>query len=128
MKKILSIIFCGAMMLAGTNAFAQLSVGAGYLNDTFKFSEGDFSDSFNSNGFYAGAEYLISEGTGFGISVGAYYSYITSKSSASTTIFGINIGASSKAEEMYIDVPVHFNYSIDLSPSMRAFRMTYGFA
>ncbi|MBO4916431.1 MAG: outer membrane beta-barrel protein [Bacteroidales bacterium] len=121
MKRIITTLLATSMLLMGTTAFAQMSVGAGYLNSTMKTTVGNQSSSLPSNGFYAGAEYLISEGTGYGISVGAYYSYITSKSSASTSIFGINIGASSKVEEMYIDVPVHFNYSIDLSPSMRGF-------
>ena len=109
------------MMLIGTSAFAQMSVGAGYLNSTMKTTVGSNVSTMPSNGFYAGADYLISEGAGFGISVGAYYSYLTATSSASTSIFGIDIGASSKVQEMYIDVPVNINYSVDLTPSARGF-------
>ena len=121
MKRIITTLLAASMMLMGTTAFAQMTIGAGYLNSTMKTTVGNNVSSMPSNGFYVGGDYTISEGVGFGISVGAYYSYITSTSSASTSIFGINIGASSKVEEMYLDMPVHFNYSIGLSPSTRAF-------
>ena len=121
MKRIITTLLAASMMLIGTTAFAQMTIGAGYLNSTMKTTVGNNVSSMPSNGFYVGGDYTISEGVGFGLSVGAYYSYITSTSSASTSIFGINIGASSKVEEMYLDMPVHFNYSIGLSPSTRAF-------
>ncbi len=121
MKRLLSIALAASMMLIGTSAFAQMSVGAGYINSTMKTTISNNSSSMPYNGFYVGGDYTIAEGVGYGVSVGAYYSYLTATSSASTSIFGINIGASSKVEEMYLDVPVHFNYSVDLSPSMRGF-------
>lgn len=121
MKKILTTILAASMMLLGTTAFAQVSVGAGYVNSTMKTTVGGNSSNLPYNGFYVGGDYTIAEGVGFGVSVGAYYSYLTATSSASTSIFGINIGASSKVEEMYLDVPVNFNYSVDLTPSMRGF-------
>lgn len=121
MKRIITTILAASMMFIGTTAFAQVSIGAGYLNSTMKTTISSSSTTMPYNGFYAGAEYLISEGAGFGVSVGAYYSYVSAKSSGSTTIFGINIGGSSKVQEMYLDAPVRFNYSIDLSPSMRGF-------
>ena len=34
MKKLFASVLVGAMMLMGTNAFAQLSVGGGYINST----------------------------------------------------------------------------------------------
>ena len=121
MKKLISIAIAASMMLIGTNAFAQISIGAGYVNSNMKNTAGSSVSNLPSNGFYAGADYLISEGAGFGVSVGAYYSYLIATSSASTSVFGINIGASSKVQEMYLDVPVNFNYSIDLTPSARGF-------
>lgn len=110
------------MMLLGTSAFAQISVGAGYLNSTNKTTIGNnIQNSLPANGFYAGAEYLITEGKGFGISVGAYYSYAASTAETGFSLFGIQIGASSKVEEMYLDVPVRFNLSAGLTPALRGF-------
>lgn len=122
MKRIITTILAASMMLLGTSAFAQISVGAGYLNSTNKTTIGNnIKNSLPANGFYAGAEYLITEGTGFGISVGAYYSYTSSVAETGISIFGIQLGASSKVEEMYLDVPVHINLSTELSPSLKGF-------
>ena len=120
MKRFFTTLLAASMMLAGTSAFAQISVGAGYLNSTNKTTNGKTSKtSLPSNGFYAGAEYLITEDTGFGISVGAYYSYTTSTAKTGFTLFGVNLGASSKVEEMYLDIPVHFNFSAALTPALK---------
>lgn len=121
MKKIITTLLAASMMFLGTTAFAQMSVGAGYINSTMKTTISSTASSMPYNGFYAGGDYTIAEGVGFGVSVGAFFSYVTATSSASTSIFGINIGASSKVEEMYLDIPVHFNYSVDLSPQLRGF-------
>ncbi|MBQ1866530.1 MAG: PorT family protein [Bacteroidales bacterium] len=115
MKKILSIIFCGAMMLAGTNAFAQLSVGAGYLNDTFKFSEGDFSDSFNSNGFYAGAFYNFTLAGNLSLNPGLYFSYLTGDTGDEIFYYD------GKCTEMSLNVPLNFRYNLDLASDTRLF-------
>lgn len=52
MKKILSTLLAASLMLLGTQAFAQGSLNAGYLNSTQSFKN---SDSVNSNGAYVGA-------------------------------------------------------------------------
>lgn len=121
MKRIITTLLAASMMLVGTTAFAQMSIGAGYINSSMKTSIGNNSSTMPYNGFYVGGDYTIAEGIGFGISVGAYYSYLTATSSGSFSIFGVNIGASSKVEEMYLDIPVHFNYSVEVSPGLRGF-------
>lgn len=122
MKRILTTILAASMMLLGTSAFAQISVGAGYVNSSLKTSVGGTStNSQPANGFYVGGDYLISEGGAFGISVGAYYSYLTSTASTGFSIGSLQIGASSKVEEMYLDIPVNFNLGAELASGIRAF-------
>ena len=36
MKKIITTLLAASMMFLGTTAFAQMSVGAGYINSTMK--------------------------------------------------------------------------------------------
>ena len=73
MKKILSTLLAASLMLLGTQASAQGSINAGYLNSTQSFKN---SDSVNSNGAYVGASYNIGIAGGFGVAPGIYYSLI----------------------------------------------------
>ena len=61
MKKIVTILSAALLLLAGTNAFAQMSVGAGYVNSTnsLKFSKNGDASTTAINGFYAGVGYTI---------------------------------------------------------------------
>ena len=95
------------MMLIGTTAFAQVSVGAGYINSTAKATHGSTVLKTPSNGFYAGLGYDINEGAGFGINTGLYFSYLMSQNSIGSI-------ASSKQVETYIDVPVRASLSADI--------------
>ena len=121
MKKIIVSALAASMMLLGTSAFAQVSVGAGYLNSTSKVTYGSSQSSTPMNGFYAGLGYDIEEGSGLGVSVGAYYSYIMNNSSASTSILGISVSGTSKVEEMYLDIPVNLKFSTALGSGVKAF-------
>lgn len=112
MKKIVTIALAAVMMLAGTSAFAQLSVGAGYLNSTLNKSyDGTALDPEASNGFYAGGSYNINLFKGLGVAPGVYYSMLTGKSK--TTYAGFTLTDHTFTEHA-INVPVNFNYGIDL--------------
>ena len=112
MKKIVTIALAAIMMLAGTNAFAQLSVGAGYLNSTLNKSyNGTALDPETSNGFYVGGSYNIHLVKGLGVAPGIYYSMLAGKSK--TTYGGFTL-ADHTFTEHAINVPVNFNYGIDL--------------
>lgn len=119
MKKIFATIMASVLMLAGTQAFAQVSLGAGYLNSSTRTKVSDKVTSLPLNGFYVGADYLITEGTGFGINVGAYYSYVTGTKTKS--ILGNLASGSANSTEMYLDLPVSFNYSVDLGGDLKGF-------
>jgi hypothetical protein len=72
MKKILTSILTISMVLAGTTAFAQASIGLGFLNSTDIMK--DNIKDVNLNGFYVGADYNFALGTsGIGVAPGINY-------------------------------------------------------
>lgn len=107
-------------MLIGTQAFAQTSVNAGYLNSSQSFSESN-SNSINSNGAYAGISFNIPLAGGFGIAPGLYYSMITNKSGSTGTILGIPVSASSTFMEHAVNVPLYLNYNLNLASDSNFF-------
>ena len=106
MKKVFSILLAASLMLLGTQAFAQMSVNAGYLNSTQSFKDSN-SKSINSNGAYAGVSFNIPLAGAFGIAPGLYYSMITNKSGGAGSILGIPVSASSTFMEHAINVPLY---------------------
>lgn len=107
MKKVLSLV--AAIMLLGTTAMAQATVGIGYLTPNHIATE----DALN--GFYVGLDYNIQLAGNFGVAPGVYYSNSTKTSSN-----GIGSGIFSakgdfKYKEQYISVPVNFNYRLPLA-------------
>ena len=120
MKKIFSTLLAASLMLLGTQAFAQMSVNAGYLNSTQSFANSN-SKSINSNGAYAGVSFNIPLAGGFAVAPGVYYSMITNKSGGAGTILGIPASASSTFMEHAINVPVYFNYGRDLARDTNVF-------
>ena len=120
MKKILTTLLAASLMLLGTQAFAQMSFNAGYLNSTQSFSESS-SKSINSHGAFAGVSFNIPLSGGFAVAPGVYYSMITNKSGGAGTILGIPASASSTFMEHAVNVPVLFNYGMDLARDTKFF-------
>ena len=111
MKKFVTFI---AVLLAGATAFAQVHIGAGYLQQNNDFANGNDNDTA-LNGFYAGASFdLPFSVDGLSLSPGVYYSYLTGTSSAS--ILGGAISGSATTVEQYITVPVFFKFSVPVGP------------
>lgn len=110
MKKIFAAAAAALMMLAAGNAYAQISVGAGYLNSTLssKYNGNKVSEGARGamNGFYLGASYNLRFGE-FGVAPGLYYSFL----GGSDTVLNVTTGAT----EMAINVPVNLNYGYDLN-------------
>lgn len=113
MKKIVLVIT--ALVLLGSQAFAQLVPGAGYLNTTF--TSGDSSSS--QNGFYAGATLNmdISGMKGLGFLPGAYLLLTTSSTSGSF------LGQSDQTNvmEISLNVPAYVRYTYGLSGGAKVF-------
>ena len=120
MKKILSTLFAASLMLTGFNAFAQVSVNAGYLNSTQRVKDSS-TRSDNSNGVYAGVSYNIPLAGGFGFAPGVYYSMITKKNESSGSFMGTTISSSSTFIEHALNAPLYLNYGIDLNRDSRIF-------
>ena len=114
MKKIFSIVLAASLMLIGTQAFAQMSVNAGYLNSTLKTS----NTSDNANGAYAGVSFNIPIAGGLAVAPGVYYSMLTSKETAS---LGTIFSGSGTFMEHAVNVPVYVNYGIDLARDTKVF-------
>lgn len=102
MKKI--ILTFALIAAAATGAMAQIEVGAGYLNQTAKYSWSSSSTDATSSGFYAGAGVDYELGTGLSVVPGIYYGYVSSESSL--------LLANSTTKNHYVAVPVNFKYSI----------------
>jgi len=117
MKRLLSIALAASMMLIGTTAFAQASIGAGYINETNKAKIGDSSYSMGAlNGFYAGLGYDINEGTGFGISTGLYYSFLT----GNVTVPSLSV-ISGEMTEHALNIPVKAGFSVPVASGLKGF-------
>lgn len=115
MKKLFTIILGAALMLCGTKAFAQLSVGAGWLNSTeiTKYTSGD-PDKDNFNGLYIGGQYNLEIVGNFGVAPGLYMSALFGNYMAQGTNIGITGTVRAKYREIAINVPVNLNYSLEL--------------
>lgn len=111
MKKIFAIVLSAAALLMGTQAYAQLSVGAGWLNstETETYNNGDPEKS-NLNGFYAGGQYNIHLVAGLGIAPGLYVSALFGKEAGSQGIVVGTISGEAKYSEVALNVPVNVNY------------------
>lgn len=97
-------------MLLGTSAFAQVSVGAGYVNGKYNYANSSNKYSQNANGFYAGLEYNVPVGEVLGLSAGVNYEMLMSKDYSLYSISG-------NLKEQYINVPVRLNIGANLGDS-----------
>ena len=111
MKKILTTLLAASLMLLGTQAFAQMSVNAGYLNSTLATK----STSSNANGAFAGVSFNVPVAGGLAIAPGVYYSALFSKN---TELFGFGTGT---FQEHALNVPVYLNYGFDLARDTKFF-------
>ena len=113
MKKIYTIVLSAAMLLVATDAFAQLSIGVGYLNSTLTTTyKGKEQDKEPSNGLYMGAGFdLPILGENLKLTPGLYLSLLTGKES--TTFLDI-VTLQSKFTEVAINLPVHLSYGMDM--------------
>lgn len=121
MKKIIALVFAAALF-AGTNAYAQLSAGAGYINSNLSGRyNGNKQDPQNSNGFYAGASYNVPVASGLCVAPGAYFSMLTNTSESGVSVLGISQNSKSTFTEMALNVPLLFNYGVNLASDAKVF-------
>lgn len=117
MKKIFTAVLAASLMLIGTSAFAQFSVGAGFVQSTDKVKSGNTETSTPMNGLYAGASYNIAFGdSGLGLAPGVYYSLLTKKDAKE---YGGIASTKVDVTEHYLSVPVLFNYGFRLGDGFK---------
>lgn len=108
MKKFFTCVAVAFLAALSVPSFAQLNVGAGYLNSNLTEKAGSLSESFAFNGFYVKADYNFALiGSYLGVAPGLRYSF----ASCNTDDFG----ADSNWNEHYLDIPVMFNTGYDFS-------------
>ena len=118
MKKVLMTL--ALVAVAATSAFAQISVGAGYLANTQKTAVTSGSTTTTvaeaSQGFYAGADYTFDLGQGLGLVAGLKGAFLF------VPEHDVLLGAATeKTSEMYLAVPIQCNYSYVLSNDLKLF-------
>ena len=107
MKKLILSLAIAA--IAAGSAMAQVSVGAGYLNQTSKSSLSESSSSKgNSDGFYVGAAFSCPIIAGLSVDPGVYYGFLTS--STDVNIAGFEL-ANGKTQSHYLMIPIDLRYS-----------------
>lgn len=113
MKKIIASVFAAAMLLMGTEAFAQLVPGAGYLLSIEKSkSENSALDAIKLNGFYVGASYNIPLVGGLGVAPGLYADMLFYNGAA--TVREI-VTFTEHYTELALNLPVNLNYQLEIS-------------
>ena len=119
MKKIVTILSAALLLLAGTNAFAQMSVGAGYVNSTNSLKFGKNSDASTTaiNGFYAGVGYTIPISSLINFTPGVYYEFLANKNVEGEGAFTL----SGALTEHYLNVPLTFSLGGSVAPGIRLF-------
>ena len=121
MKKSLTILIAaGALLLAGAPAFAQMHVGAGYLNSTdfYKLSENADATTTAYNGFYAGFGYTVPVAGGLRFTPGIYYSFRTANDASNV---GELAGFKGSTTEHNVNVPITLSYGFSPNDNVRFF-------
>lgn len=118
MKKALFLV---AALLVAVTTFAQVQIGAGYVNsaDRSKVSKDADVSIATSNGVYAGLGFTIPLAGDLAVTPGVYYNYLTSRNARS--VIGGIISAAGDLQEHYINVPLYFNFGSELAPNFRLF-------
>ena len=111
------------MMLIGVNAFAQLSIGAGYVNSQTREKASSSSEvsTENTNGITGGFAYSINLGKGFAVTPGVYYTFTNKKGVKSGELFGVKLSGEADLQEHYITVPLHLSYGLEINPDFKIF-------
>lgn len=114
MKKLFVSIFAATMLLMGTDAFAQLVPGAGYLFSHEKGVSEKTSEQevYKLNGFYVGASYNIPIVGGLGVAPGLYADMLFYNGSA--TLYGV-FTTSQHYTELALNLPINLNYRLEVS-------------
>ena len=113
--KLIAVV--AAAVFAGTAAWAQTGIHAGYMNSVNSIKMNSEKYKLTTNGFYVGVDQDIHLVAGLSIQPGLYYSYLVDKTDKSTKEIG-NLKMTSYYEDHHLNVPVHLKYGFDVLPDM----------
>lgn len=125
MKKIFTTILAASLMLIGTQAFAQLSAGVGYINanekSVYTYNNNSTTTTTPMNGFYVGGQYdmEIPAVSGLGANAGVYANFLFAKEH-SDGLYGLGAGTSS-ATDISLNVPINATYGFDIARDTKVF-------
>lgn len=121
MKK--TILTLALAVVSATCALAQVSVGAGYLNETsttsWKSGNTTNTSATKFGGFYVGGDYEYAVGQGLSFSAGLKGVFYSNKDVRKLLFDTGNV--TTKRKELNLVVPVTANYSYVISPELKAF-------
>ncbi len=121
MNKVFATVLGAALMLIGTQAFAQASIGVGYINAADKTVTTSGSSSNTSkadrNGFYVGFDYNLNIIAGLGVQTGLYANMLFSSSKDDLYIATGN----SRFTEVDLNIPINLTYTFPLNRDFSIF-------
>ncbi|MCM1178567.1 MAG: PorT family protein [Bacteroidales bacterium] len=107
------------MALAGTNAFAQFGVGAGYMlsNNRTRIEGVEKNVNFSTNGFYVGAYYDMNIiGEAFSVRPGLYYQHLMKVNDVKSSF--PNVKMTNSYMDNFLAIPVHLKGAINIVPGI----------
>lgn len=122
MKKVFATVLGAALMLIGTQAFAQASIGVGYINASDKTvttsgSSASTSDKADLNGFYVGFDYNLNIVAGLGVQTGLYADMLFSSASTDAIV----ISGTGSFKEIDLNIPLNLTYTFPLNRDFSIF-------
>lgn len=121
------LILTAAAIAVSVSAFAQISVGAGYVNDAYRqtinISDNTTNNSKNANnGFYLEGAYSYALTNDFSLSAGLRFSSLGRTDNGNYDLGSLHLGdATAKTKEMYLSLPVTANYAYTINKDVRVF-------
>lgn len=107
MKKVWTIVLAAALMLCGTNAFAQFSIGGGFAHSSFGGKDLVKTEDVGYSGFYLGVRYDVpfAELEGLTFEPGALYYYYKYNQDKPLDDYFMH----------FLQLPLNFKYTFDAS-------------
>ena len=126
MKKLITFLAAASLMMLGTQAHAQLVVGAGYLHsiekDKYVKSDEPKPNVEHLNGFYAGASYNFRFGTFFGVAPGFYLNMLfQDKQLLDYNSQALNYSARSRYTEIALNLPIKLTFNFEINDNLSTF-------
>lgn len=117
MKRLFATVLAAGLLLAGADAFAQITVFGGLMDSTLNLNQdGQDPQKQSSTGIYAGATYEFDLPVkGLSVVPGLYFTSTKKQSEDGVSLFGVSQAAKSKYSECTLNLPALARYSFSLN-------------